>query len=459
MALIVNGLSGALAAQAALNAASQNIANVMTPGYTRQGALLAAVSPKQAGALNAGSGVAVPALLRFSDGYKSLQMWQAASALGERATVQPYLSQLEQVVGNDAASINSGLDAFFGALNAASVDPSSSPLRQQVLTAADALAQRFNSLNQVLSNQRAAVYQQRVATVDGINNLTTAVASLNREIALTRASGINPSGLIDERDQKIDALAKLVALQVVDQPDGSRSLSLRSGQPLVVGAIAAKLAVQGEPDGSQTLELAFAKESFKLDAANLGGELGGLDDFERRVLTPLMTSVTDMAKALSERTNAQLALGYALDGTPGKPLFEFDATSTTVMLRVVDGLVAKDLAFSTDPALPGDSGNLLELIELKSQPVGLASLGTVLFGDAVTQLVGKLGMDSQQNQAGLVTAQTVRNQAEESWKSTSGVNSDEEAIAIMQFQQMYQANMKVIAVANELFDSTLAMLR
>lgn len=459
MALIVNGLSGALAAQAALNAASQNIANVMTPGYTRQSALLTAVSPKQAGALNAGSGVAVPALLRFSDSYKSLQMWQAASALGARVTVQPYLSQLEQVVGNDAVSINSGFDAFFGALNAASVDPSSSPLRQQVLTAADALAQRFNSLNQVLSNQRAAVSQQRVATGDGINNLTTAVASLNREIVLTRASGINPSGLIDERDQKIDALAKLVALQVVDQPDGSRSLSLQSGQPLVVGAIAAKLAVQGEPDGSQTLQLAFAKESFKLDVATLGGELGGLDDFERRVLTPLMASVTDMAKALSERTNGQLTAGYTLDGVPGKALFEFDATSTTVMLRVVDGLVAKDLAFSTDPALPGDSGNLLALIELKSQPVALASLGTVLFGDAVTQLVGKLGMDSQQNQAGLATAQTVRDQAEESWKSTSGVNSDEEAIAIMQFQQMYQANMKVIAVANELFDSTLAMLR
>jgi len=52
----------------------------------------------------------------------------------------------------------------------------------------------------------------------------------------------------------------------------------------------------------------------------------------------------------------------------------------------------------------------------------------------------------------------VRNQAEESWKSTSGVNTDEEAINLMQYQQMYQANMKVIAVANELFDSTLALL-
>jgi flagellar hook-associated protein 1 FlgK len=78
--------------------------------------------------------------------------------------------------------------------------------------------------------------------------------------------------------------------------------------------------------------------------------------------------------------------------------------------------------------------------------------------DASTQLVAKLGMDSQQNQAAMSTAQTVRNQAEESWKSTSGVNTDEEAINLMQYQQMYQANMKVIAVANELFNSTLAIL-
>lgn len=459
MTLLVNGLSGALAAQAALSASSQNVANVMTPGYTRQGVLLAAVSARQTGALSAGSGVAVPSLLRFSDGYKSLQMWQAASALGERATVQPYLSQIEQVIGNDASSINSGLDTFFAALNAASVDPSSSPLRQQVLTAADALAQRFNSLNQVLSNQRGAVYQQRSATVAQINNLSTAVAALNREIAATRATGVNPSGLIDERDLKIDALAKLVAVQVVDQADGSRSVSLRTGQPLVVGALASTMSVQGNPDGTQTMRLVFAKETFTLPDTNLGGELGGLGDFEHRILTPLMGSVTEMAKGLSDRLNAQMSAGYALDGTPGRPLLEFDATSTTVMLRVVDGLVAQDLGFSTDPALPGDSGNLLALIGIKGEPVTLPSLGPVLFGDAVTQLVGKLGMDSQQNQAALTTAQTVRNQAEESWKSTSGVNSDEEAIAIMQFQQMYQANMKVIAVANELFDSTLAMFR
>ncbi len=79
-------------------------------------------------------------------------------------------------------------------------------------------------------------------------------------------------------------------------------------------------------------------------------------------------------------------------------------------------------------------------------------------GDAYTQLVSKLGTDSQQNNSSLSVTETVRNYAVANWKNTSGVNSDEEAINLLQYQQMYQANMKVIAVANQLFDSTLAMM-
>ncbi|AKJ30344.1 flagellar hook-associated protein FlgK [Caldimonas brevitalea] len=459
MSTIYNALSGALAAQAALNTASQNIANVMTPGYTRQGVMLVASKPSQAGALGAGDGVQVPALMRFSDGYKNLQLWQAASELGERETVQPYLTQLEQVMGDEASSINSGLDAFFGALNAASVEPTSSPLRRQVITSADALAQRFNSLDQVLAHQRASIYQQRLSSVAQINTLTADIASLNKEISATRATGLNPSGLIDERDQKIDALAGLVGVQVVDQTDGSRSVSLRGGQPLVVGIGAATMAAVGLPDGSQKLTLNFARESFTLSPDGLGGPLGGLNDFERRVLAPLSDSITAMAGELADKFNTQLAAGYAMDGSAGTALFQFDASSVGGLLQVHTEMEAGELALSADPTQPGNSDNLLALIAIKQQPVSAGVLGNVLLGDAYTQLVGKLGMDSQQNQTALKTAETVRNQAEESWKSTSGVNSDEEAINLMQYQQMYQSNMKVIAVANQLFDATLAMFR
>lgn len=458
MSIIYNALSGALAAQAALATTSQNVANVMTPGYTRQGVLLASVAPKQAGVLTAGSGVAVPALLRFSDGYKSLQLWSAASELGQRTTAQPYLTQLEQVMGDEESGINSGLDAFFGALNAASVDPTSSPLRQQVITAADALAQRFNSLTQVLSNQRQAIVQQRQTTITQINGISNDIAELNREIAATQGTGVNPSALIDARDNKIDELAGLVALQVVEQADGTRSVSLRGGQPLVVGGRSATMSATTNPDGSQTLQIAFASESFTLPKTGLGGELGGLEDYEAKTLGPMIQSVSDMAEQLADAVNTQLAAGFAPDGTPGTPLFEFDSTTATGMLRVRAGVQGSELAFSGVATAAGDSTNLLALIGLRSQPVTLPGLGSVSLADASTQLVAKLGMDSQQNQAAMDTAQTVRNQAEESWKSTSGVNTDEEAINLMQYQQMYQANMKVIAVANELFDSTLALL-
>ena len=58
----------------------------------------------------------------------------------------------------------------------------------------------------------------------------------------------------------------------------------------------------------------------------------------------------------------------------------------------------------------------------------------------------------------LKTANTVRSQAIDDWKSTSGVNKDEEAMSLVEFQNMYQANMKVISVANTLFDATLQMM-
>lgn len=458
MSTISNALSGALAAQAGLSTTSQNVANVMTEGYTRQGVLLASVQPPRSGALAAGGGVAVSSLLRFSDGYKSLQMWNAASGLAQYTTAQPYLTQLEQVMGDDTASINSGLDAFFGALNAASVEPTSSPLRQQVITAADALAQRFNSVNQVLSNQRLAVQQQRTTAVSQVNTLTANIAALNKQISATQATGINASGLIDERDRQIDSLAGMVAVQIVDQPDGSRSVSLRTGQPLVAGSISSTISVQGNADGSQTLKLAFAKENFTLAPSGLGGQLGGLDELEQQTLLPMMQSVTDMAREMSDAVNTTLLAGYAIDGSAGVALFQFDATSVSSMLKVDASVTAGDLGFSSSATAPGDSGNLLSLIGIKSKVVSIGTLGSATIGDAVTQLVGRLGMQSQQNQASLSTAQTVRNQAEESWKSASGVNSDEEAINLMQYQQMYQSNLKVISVANELFDATLAMI-
>jgi len=454
MSILSNALSGSNAAQAALHTTSQNLANLQTKGYTRQGVLLNAVAPG-IGMKMAGMGVEVGGLLRFSDAYKSQQMWRAASDLGSHSQTQPYLSQMERVMGDDKSGLSNGVDEFFKALNAAGVDPTSTPLRQQVVTAANSMSQHFNSIYNVTANQRLSVRQQRDALLPAMNQNVANIAQLNERIAGASAVGTNVSALIDERDMAIDDLASKVAIEVIDQPDGSRSVSLRSGQPLVVGNLAATTYIDNT-SGSPVLTVNFGQSKFALDDTRVGGQMGGLSDYDKNVLEPLQKSIQDMASQMADKINTQLGLGFDSAGNPGKPLFSFDAASTTGMLQIDPAFLASDLAFSAD-GTPGDNANLQLLIDIKNQPVTLTSIGSVLLGDADTQLVGKLGIDSQQNQALLKTATTIRQQSEDDWKSTSGVNQDEEAINLVEFQNMYQANMKVIAVANNLFDATLAM--
>ena len=455
MSILNNALSGAIASQVALSASSQNIANLQTKGYTRQSALLNAVAPA-AGTNQAGNGVRATQLMRFSDNYKTQQLWRSASDLGARSQTQPYLTQLESVMGDNSASISSGVDAFFSALNAvAGVDPTSTPLRQQVVTAAGLLSQRFNSMNNVYNAQLQSVRQQRSALVDSANSTIASIASLNAEIANANATGANASSLVDARDQAIDGLASQMGLEVSDQPDGTRNVSLKTGQSLVLGGVAGKLSVSG--GAAQSFSLTFAGTTFALDTTKAGGKLGGLSTYEQDTLLPLQQGVADMAQQIADKVNTQLAAGYAMDGSAGKPLFVYNPGSTSNMLQVADGFQTSDLAFSGD-GTAGDTGNLQKLVAIKGQTVTLAKIGTVMISDADTQLVGRLAVDSQQNKSALTTAQSMRDQAQADWQSTSGVNQDEEAVHLVEYQNMYQANMKVMSVANALFDATLQMM-
>ena len=456
MAIINNALSGALAAQVALSASSQNIANLQTKGYTRQSALLTAMGP-DASPRSAGNGVQVSSLLRFSDGYKSQAMWRAAAELGAHSQTQPYLSQLENVMGDETASLSAGIDQFFGALNAVAGDPGSTPLRQQVLTSAGLMAERFNGLNNVFNAQLQSVRNQRSAIVDSANAQIASIAKLNQQISEAQAGGLSASSMIDARDLAIDDLAGKMALEVTDNGDGTRDISLKTGQSLVLGSMHGTLKAAPTATSPQEFSLTFAGTTFVLEASRLGGQLGGLAKYETEKLVPMQKDIADIARQVADKVNTQLALGFKPSAAAGTPLFVYTPGGNADMLKVSSGFIADDLAFSSD-GTPGDTGNLQKLVAIKAQPITVGTIGTVLLSDADTQIVGKLGVDSQLNKAALKTTQTVRSQSIDDWQSTSGVNQDEEAVNLVEYQNMYQANMKVISIANQLFDATLAMM-
>jgi flagellar hook-associated protein 1 len=457
MSMIFNGLSGVVASQVVLNTVSQNLANALTPNYTRQGVVLTAKAAVNS-SLSAGNGVAATSLVRYADSYKTQQMWRANATLGQHEAGQTYLLQLEQVMGDTGSNLSVSLDNFFAALSAASVEPASTPLRQQIIEQAKALGQSVGNLAQIISNQKAAVTQQREVAVDQLNSYTTQIAALNAKIIQAKGAGLNTSALEDQRDAQVDGLSKLVGLQTMTQPDGSINLSLRGGQPLVVGDRASHMEVTSDAQGF-VMEVHFGAEKFALQSADWQGTLGGLAALETDVLNPIDSAVRAMASTIANEVNAVLNAGFGTQGTqPSPDLFVLDSASSAGLLTVNPLLTPDQLGLSDTADEAGNSEQLQKLIALQQKPVTIPGLGNgILFGDVYTQLVGKLGTYSQQSIASYSTAKTVRDQSESNWKSTSAVNTDEEAVNLMQYQQMYQANMKVISTANELFDSLLAL--
>lgn len=446
------GYSGVHAAQTALASTGQNIANANTPGFSRLNALFA--SRAGSSALNAGGGVEVTSIRRLSNEFLSQQLWRANSEQHFFESNQQYLGALEGLMGGEGSSISVGLDQFFAALSEASPTPSSLALRQQILSEAGNLAQRFNGLNGNIQAQLDALHEQRQAMVAETNGLIGNIAELNKRIIETESVKGDSNALRDQRENLTQQLSRFAALRINEVADGSYTIALTNGQPLVVGATAARLDLSLDASNQQSISLAFAGTQFPLRQDSFGGALGGLYSSEYNSLRPMQGALHQMADQLAQRVNGVMSAGFDLAGNPGQALFTYDAASTTQMLRV-ETLSAEQLAFSDSAGEQGNNGNLLDLLDLKSQGITLNGSAFTL-NDAYASLLGRVASDSRQSKADLQTTTAVTQQAQAQRDSVSAVNLDEEAVSLMTYQQAYQANMKVIATARDIFEEMLA---
>ena len=103
---------------------------------------------------------------------------------------------------------------------------------------------------------------------------------------------------------------------------------------------------------------------------------------------------------------------------------------------------------------PGDNRNALLLAGLQT---GLSMEGgNTNYQGAYSQLIGELGTQTRRAQITSEAQTALLAQAKESRESVSGVNLDEEAANLLKYQQAYQAVARIIAVADDLFQTLLA---
>ena len=117
----------------------------------------------------------------------------------------------------------------------------------------------------------------------------------------------------------------------------------------------------------------------------------------------------------------------------------------------ISGTPAAGDTFTVQSNAGGTGDNTNALAAANQQTTGVLSNGTISLSGAVGALISGAGALAQQVNTAQTAQTAVNTQATTNVQSISGVNLDEEAANLMQWQQAYQASAQALSVANGLF--------
>lgn len=327
--LINSAMSGLSAAQSALNTVSNNISSYNVAGYTRQTTILGASNSTLTGGGWVGNGVYVSGVQREYDAFITNQLRAAQNQSSGLTTRYQQMSKIDDVLSDTTNSLSANLQDFFKSLQTLVSNAEDPAARQTVLGKADGLVNQFKTNDQYLRDQDAQVNTAISTSVDQINNYAKQIANLNDQISrLTGVgAGASPNELLDQRDQLVSELNKIVGVDVTVQDSGTYNISIANGYTLVQGSNASQLAaVKSSADPARTT-IAYvdtAAGNVEISEKQITtGSLGGLLTFRSQDLDQARNTLNQMALAFVDAMNTQHQAGFDANGDAGGKLFDF----------------------------------------------------------------------------------------------------------------------------------------
>jgi flagellar hook-associated protein 1 FlgK len=318
------GTSALLANQAALTTTGHNIANVNTAGYSRQSNVQVARDAQYSGSGFMGRGVDVQTVIRTRNDFLSVNATLTASVGAADSVRAEKLSQLEQLFPVGENGLGAAVNNVFNAFTDLSSMPNDITSRTALLARLSDMTLRFNTTSSQLDNLQTQINGQMAADVTQINKFAVQIASINTQIQAANGTGHLPNDLLDQRDQLIADLNKLVQTSTIPANDGTLGVYIAGGQPLVVSNLASKLKLKSDNTDStqQTLLIEQSGQDIGLNYQDIGGgELAGLLRFQTTDLNDARNTVGRMALSVANVLNNQHKLGKDLSGTNGLALF------------------------------------------------------------------------------------------------------------------------------------------
>jgi flagellar hook-associated protein 1 FlgK len=461
---------GLLAQEAALNVVGQNIANVNTPGYTRQNAeLLSDPGLPSSSGVVIGSGVHVLRVNQVLDPLLERRLLGAQADSSQQATLHDRLTALAGALSDvEEPSLATAVNGFFDAADALGRNPGGLAERETLLGRATLLASELNRGSSVVASQQRDADDRLGSVVRQANDDLGRIADLNRTITAAELGGQRANELRDQRQGLLGDVAGLLGVTGVEQLDGTLSIAAANGAVLVQGgAVVHGVTVRAQGvglDGSALHEPGLTDSTgafLSVPGAFTRGEIAGLATIRDDKLVSASATLDTFASTLVTEVNRVQTNGGAgavdLDGasTATAPLFSgTDASSIAVALTGSGAARRIGAALGTQP---GDNRNALNLADLRNT-TALPALGNTTFTNFLAQTTGRLGEDAAVAGDSAAGASALEKQIQNQRDSLSGVNLDEELTNLLRYQRAYQASAQVVSVANSVLDELLRLV-
>jgi flagellar hook-associated protein 1 FlgK len=362
--MLSTGVTGLLAFQNALDTISNNVSNVNTPGYSVETANLVANPPSGVGQLAIGNGVAVSSVTRSYNSFLDQQTQGATSSFNQFNTLSTLADNINNMFADPTTGLSATLQNLSQSLQTLANSPSSTATRTAVMNQLQSVVSQYQGYQNQFAQLNSQVNSTLQTEAGTVNSLAQQIANLNGQIQAAdgNSTGQAPNNLLDQRNSAIDQLSQHINVTTLQQSDGSISVFIGTGQPLVVGSTASTMSVTPDQFGSNQLDMSLTAGKITSDVTSqlTGGTIGGLLQFRAQMLDPAENTLGQSATALTNLLNTQNAAGLDQNGNVGAALLTVGApqvlssndntgtASVTASVTNLSGLTSSnyDLQFS-----------------------------------------------------------------------------------------------------------------
>jgi len=351
------------AAQAALDATSNNIANVNTPGYTEEVAQLSEDPLTQSGGEITGGGVTMDGIQSVQDELLDLQIQQQTSSQSSANTESASLQQIQTYFTTTGTDIATALTTFSNSLDALSASPISTATQQSVLSAGQDLAQAFNTTANGLTSAQSSANGLVTTSVAQINELTQQIAQLNGQIEQLTNSGQNDSSTEDQLNASVQQLSGLTGISVTQSKSGD-TIMTGNGTPLVMGDQSFTLQTTTGSDGFQQV---LESNGSNITSTLNGGQLGGAIQTRDQTIPGMLSQLNSLASQFSSSFNAAQTQGLDSNGNPGLNFFAVPTGSAEAAAGITVSISDPSLLAISSVGTGSSNNNVANLSAVLSQ--------------------------------------------------------------------------------------------